>query len=574
MSKAEYVVPDERPWFKLYDAHVSKHLDYPDVPLYHFLDEAAAEHPERIALNFFGTNITYGEYKELTDKFAHALMVNGIQKGDKILIMAVNCPQVIIAMYGAMKAGAIPVPLNPLYTSKELEYFFKDLQPRIVVTPDTFYSNVSVAAKTTPQIEKIIATNISDYFPPVKKFLARAMKKVPVFQCHDAIDFRDFLAMAPRYEADEDVKRQEGLTRVKINPKEDVALMVYTGGTTGEPKGVCLTHFNLVANTMAISEWFTHVKFDSAILVVPLFHIYGCGVITNFCNIRAAKMVIQPKFHTEDTLKLLQKEKVNALFCVPAIYAAFVKHYQDRPGEKILKDVTFCASGSTSISSYIWKSLQKLIPNAYLVEGYGLSETCPGIIMDPANKNYEKEFGSVGVPFPDFDVKIVDLNKGDELPCGESGEIAVRGPSIFKEYWNKPDKTRQVLRDSWFYTGDIGRMTREGVVFIEGRKDDMINVRGDKVWPREVEQVLEKNPKILDVAVIGIPSDYYGQAIKACVVMKEGMQADEQEIIGYCKESLAPNKVPHMVEFFNELPKSNIGKILHSVLRKRENAKK
>jgi long-chain acyl-CoA synthetase len=574
MPKADYIVPDSRPWFKLYDSRVQKHIDYLNVPLYYFLDEAAREHPEKTALNFFGKNISYREYKDLTDKFAHSLMVNGIQKGDKILIMAVNCPQVIIAMYGAMKAGAVPVPLNPLYTAKELEYFFKDLQPRMVVTLDSFYSNVSLAAQATPQIEKIIATNISDYFPPVKRFLGRAMKKVPVFQCHDAMNFNDFLAMAPHYSDDDNVKRQEEMTTVKINPKEDVALMVYTGGTTGEPKGVCLTHYNLVANAMAISEWFNHVKFDSAILVVPLFHIYGCGVITNFANVRAAKLVIQPKFHTEETLKLLQEEKVNALFCVPAIYAAFIKHYQDHPSEKLLEDVTFCASGSTSISSYIWKSLQKLIPNAYLVEGYGLSETCPGIIMDPANQNYEKEFGSVGVPFPDFDAKIVDLNDGKELPYNESGEIVVKGPSIFKGYLNKPEKTKQVLRNGWFYTGDIGRMTEKGVVFIEGRKDDMINVRGDKVWPREVEQVLEKNPKILDVAVIGVQSDYYGQAIKACMVLKEGVQADEQEIINFCKENMALNKVPHMVEFFKELPKSNIGKTLHSVLRKRESVKK
>lgn len=574
MPKADYIVPDNRPWFKLYDSHVPKHLDYLDVPLHYFLDEAAREHPDNIALNFFGKNINYREYKDLTDKFAHALIVNGVQKGDKVLIMAVNCPQVLIALYGSMKAGAIPVPLNPLYTAKELEYFFKDLQPRIVVTLDTFYSNVALAAKVTPQIEKIVSTNISDYFPPVKRILARMMKKVEVFQCHEAIDFKDFLGMAPVFNPEDNAKREEELTKVKIAPKEDVALMVYTGGTTGEPKGVCLTHYNMVANTMAISEWFTHVKFDSSILVVPLFHIYGCGPVINFTNIRAAKLVIQPKFQTAETVKLLKEEKVNALFCVPAIYAAFVKYFQDNPKEPIFTDVTFCASGSTSISSYVWKGLQKLIPNAYLIEAYGLSETCPGIVMDPANRSYEKEFGSVGVPFIDFDLKIADLASGEEVPADCSGEILVKGPSIFKEYWNKPEKTRQVLRDGWFYTGDIGHVNKDGVMFVEGRKDDMINVRGEKVWPREVEQVLEKNPKVLDVAVIGVPSEYYGQAIKACVVLKEGITATEQEMIDFSKESLTPYKVPHMVEFFKNLPKSNIGKTLHSALRKRESVKK
>ena len=320
MSKADYQVPDSRPWFKLYGADVSRHLDYPDVTLNHFIDEAAAEHPEKIALSFYGTNITYREYGELVDKFCHALMVNGIQKGDRVIIMAVNCPQTIISIMGTMKAGAIPVPLNPLYTPKELEYFFKDLQPRLVVTLDNFYSNVTLAAQVTPQIEKIISTNISDYFPPMKRMLARALKKVEVFNCHEAVDFKSFLEMAPHYAPDED-------------------------------------------------------------------------------------------------------------------------------------------------------------------------------------------------------------------------------------------------------------MNKEGVFYIEGRKDDMINVRGEKVWPREVEQVLEKHPKVLDVAVIGVPSDYYGQAVKACVVLKQGETATEKDLMEFAKESLVPHKVPVMIEFFSELPKSNIGKTLHSVLRRRESEK-
>jgi long-chain acyl-CoA synthetase len=574
MSKADYQVPDSRPWFKLYGTNIEKHLDYPDVPLYDFLDKAAANHPENIAMSFYGKNITYREYGELVNKFCRALLVNGIQKGDRVIIMAVNCPQTIIAHMGVMKAGAIPVPLNPLYTPKELEYFFKDLNPRIVVTLDNFYGNVSLAAKVTPQIEKIISTNISDYFPPLKGFLARALKKVEVFNCHEAIDFKDFIEMATRYDSKDNIKKEEDLSRVKINPKEDIALIVYTGGTTGEPKGVALTHSNIIANVMAIEEWFKNTAVDSLLLVVPLFHIYGSGPIINFCHAGARKLLILPKFHTKETIKALQKEKVNGLFCVPAIYSAFVKYYQEHPKEPKLKDVTFCGSGSTSISSYTWKNLEKIIPNAYVVEGYGLSESCPALIIDPADKNYVKDFGSVGVPYSDTDAKIVDLKTGEDLLPDCSGEIILKGPSIFKEYWNKPEKTKQVLRDGWFYTGDIGHMSKQGVFYIEGRKDDMINVRGEKVWPREVEQVLEQHYKILDVAVIGVQSDYYGQAVKACVVLKPGETATEQELIEYCKGSLVSHKVPVMIEFFNELPKSNIGKTLHSVLRKRESDKK
>lgn len=558
MSKAEYYVPDDRPWFKYYDEGVEKHIDYLEEPLFYFLDKAAKENPNNIALSYFGTEINYKDYKELVDKFAHALQLSGIHKGDRVIIMAVNCPQAVISIYGTMKAGAIPIPLNPLYTAKELEYFFKDLEPRIVVTPDNFYDNVLEASKVTPQIEKIISTNVSDYFPPLKKNLARILGKVKVIECKDAIDFKDFIDVSPDFE------------EVEINPKEDVALIVYTGGTTGEPKGVMLTHYNIMANILNFEAWFKNVPVKSCLLVVPLFHIYGSGPIMNFIAARAGKMLMLPKFNTKETVKELLKHKINGLFCVPAIYAAIVKYYQDNPNEPKLTDVTFCASGSTSISSYVWQNLQKVIPNAFLIEGYGLSETCPGVVMDPADNKYEKRMNSVGVPMMDVDVKIVDLNTGDELLPENSGEIVVIGPSIFKGYWRKEEKTKKALRNGWFYTNDIGRMDKDGIFYIEGRRDDMINVRGEKVWPREVETILEQNPKVLDVAVIGVNSDYYGQAIKACIVLKHGFESSEKEIIDYCKERITPHKAPHIVEFFKELPKSNLGKTLHSQLRKRE----
>jgi long-chain acyl-CoA synthetase len=562
MSKVEYKVPDSRPWLKMYDNYAPTSLDYYDEPIFYLIDRVAKESPQKIALSYFGTNISYGEYEELINKFAHALQLSGIQKGDKILIMAVNCPQSLIAMHGAMKAGAIPVPLNPLYTAEELKYFFNDLKPRIVVTPDSFFKNVEEAAKTTPQIEKIISTNISDYFPPIKKFLARLTKKVLVVDCPQSINFKDFINVSPDFE------------KVDIDSKKDIALMVYTGGTTGEPKGVCLTHFNMMASAVSIDRWFKDVKLESGLLVVPLFHIYGCGPIINFVGIRGGKLVIQPKFSTAETLKLLQKEKVNGLFCVPAIYSAFIKHYQDHPNEPKLKNVTFCASGSTPISSYVWKNMQNIIPNSYFIEAYGLSETCPDVIMDPAKPSYKKELGSVGIPTPDVDVKIIDLETGEDLPPNSSGQIIIKAPSVFLGYWNKDEKTKKALKDGWFYTGDTGRMNKDGVFFVEGRMDDMINVRGENVWPREVEQVLEKNPKVFDVAVIGVKDEFFGQAIKACVVLKDGASSSEKELIDYCKESLVPSKVPHVIEFFKDLPKSNIGKTLHAQLRKKENNKK
>jgi len=554
----KFYIEGDRPWFNLYPEWSPKNIDYPEVPSFYYIDKNASDYPENIALTFYDKHINYRELKNLTDRFARALQQNGIHKGDRIMIMAANCPQNIISFYGSAKAGAIPIMLNPLYTAQELEYFFKDAEPRMVITPDAFYKNVSKAAQTTPQIEKIMAFNMSDYFSPLKRFLARALKKIEVIKCPGAIDFNQFINVSPEY------NKQE------IDVFNDSALMVYTSGTTGEPKGVVLTHYNLISNAYGIHYWYNEfVGPRATLLVVPIFHVYGVGLIMNWPLMNNGRLVILPKFHTQEAINLIKKYKIDGLFGVPAIFSAFLNYFKENPKEKPLDFVRLVTSGSAPISSYSWQKAKEIFPNASFIEGYGLSETCSVFLVDPLSKKYVKKAGLVGIPLLNMDVKIIDSETEKELPINQSGEIVTKGPIIFKEYWRKPEKTKKAVKDGWFHTKDIGRINEQGAFSIEGRLDDMINVRGEKVWPREVEKILEENPKVQEVAVIGEKDDYYGEKVKACVVLKPNNSATEKELIDFCIDKLSPHKVPKMIEFFKELPKSNLGKILHYKLRQK-----
>jgi long-chain acyl-CoA synthetase len=558
MAKAEYYVPDDRPWFKFYPEGVPHHLDYPEIPLYQFLDDSAEKYPHKTALVFYGKEITYQELKELSDKFANALQGLGIQKGDRVFFLLPNCPQFVIAFYGTMKAGAIPVPFNPLYSAEELKYFFHDAEPRIVLALDAFYDKVEEAAKVTPQIEKIIVTSIADYFPSFQRTMGKLLGKIPSPQCPNALHFLDFIKESePKYNP------------VKIDPKDDVAIMLYTSGTTGEPKGGMLTNFNVNAHVMSTSQLFKDIELDSVFFGMPNFHIYGIASIISWSIFRGMKIIIVPNIHIKELSDLINKKNINFLPLVPAIYSGLCNYAEKQ--NIIFKSVKLALCGSSPLSPYLLERLKKIFPNAFFMEGYGLTEASSAIIADVPFKGYTKKVNSVGIPFFDTDAKIIDFETKQELLINQLGELILKGPQIFKGYWKKPEKTKEVLKDGWFYTKDIGRMDEDGIFYIEGRLDDMINVRGEKVWPEEVEKVLESHPKVREAAVIGVADDYYGQAIKACVVLKEGQEATKEELIEFCKDKLAPYKVPHIIEFFNELPKSNLGKTLHYKLKEQGN---
>ncbi len=561
MAKANIYVPDDRPWFKQYPKDISKHMDYPEKAIFDFVDDAAKTDPEKPAIHFYGKTINYKELKELSDKFAHSLQKAGIKKGDRVAFLMPTCPQFAIGFYGTMKIGAVPVSLNPLYTAEELPYFFKDVEPRIIVTLDMFYDKVQKAAESTPQIEKIIVSNISDYFSPVKRILGKLLGKIKTTSCPKATNFNDFLKISTNYNP------------VKVNPLKDTAVIIYTGGTTGNPKGIILTHFNIVSNVAGIDNWLKNISTKSLFLVLPVFHIYAINVGLTFGPMRKAKVVMLPKFSIKDTVELVKKQKIEYFLGVPAMFAGISKYLDAHQEQGAFDSVRLCSSGTTPISTYLWKKIESICPNAFIIEGYGLSETSPVVSIDSPSEQYSKKLNSVGVPPPDTDIKIVDIVNRQELPCNQAGEILIKGPQVFKGYWKKPEKTQTAFENGWFRTKDIGRIDEDGTLFIEGRMDDMINVRGEKVWPREVEKVLESHPKIDEVAVVGKKDEYYGQAVKAYVVLKQGAQSSEKQIIEFCKEKLSPPKIPHFVEFFKEIPKTHLGKPLHYKLREREESK-
>jgi long-chain acyl-CoA synthetase len=329
-----------------------------------------------------------------------------------------------------------------------------------------------------------------------------------------------------------------------------------------------LTHSNVISDVLGMTEFLKEVPIKSLLIVVPPFHVYGLISGISMGTYNGWEMVFIPKFNTKEAIKTIRKYKINFFEGVPAMYSAFWNHFQNNPKEPLLKSLTLCSSGSTSITSYLWKKINKMAPNATLIEGYGLTETSQVILLDSLAEGYVKKMGSVGVPIHGCDLKIVDIDTRKDLPPEESGEILFKGPQSFKGYWKKPEKTKEMFENGWVRTKDIGKMDKDGIFYIQGRVDDMIDVRGEKVWPREIEKILESNPVVQEAAVVGVKDDYYGQSIKACVVLKEGKESSEKDIIDHCKENLVPFKIPKKVEFFKELPKSHIGKILHYKLRK------
>ena len=564
MIKASIQVPPDRPWLKKYSQGINANLEYPDIPVYERLENSAAKYTEKVALSFYGKEISYRELNELSDRFANALQHYGIKKGDRILFMLPTCTQFFIAYFGALKAGAISIPLNPLYTVKELEYFFQDAEPRLVITLDAFYEKTKQAAEVTPQIEKIIVTNLADFFPPVKRVLGKLLKKVPTADTGDAEKLIDFIDIEAKY------------NKVDIDPQEDLALIIYTSGTTGTAKGAMITHFNIVAANINVSAWVASEKKinnDSVFLtLVPTFHIYVPGFAAVWPILEGGKNILQPKFHTEDAVKAIVKDKVNVFFGVPAIFSAFLKYFRENPQASKFTSLQLCSCGSAALPDYLIKELAEYMPNNIMVEAYGATENTGIAVLDPFDSNYKKAFNSVGIPFLSFDVKIVDPETREEVPPNAKGEFVIGGPQIFKGYWKNPEKTAKCLQNGWYYSNDIVRMDEDGAIYVEGRMDDMINIRGEKAWPREIEKVIEDHPKVKETAVVGVKDDYYGEKVKAFIVAHEGHEVKDHEIRDFCQDKLVKHKIPHEIEFVSELPKSHIGKTLHYKLRQKNNA--
>jgi len=555
---------EAKPWHKNWPPHIPKTIAYPEVPLSDLLRKTAQKHPNQTAIVFLGKEITYKELDILTDQFATVLNRLGVQKGDRVALFLPNIPQFMISYYGSLKLGAIITAVSPLYKERELEYQINDSGSETLIFLDTLYPIVK-AVKEKTKLKNLIVANVGEYLPTFKKILGSLLGKVPkLFVPHEpgVHYFKELIEKHPPQRP-----------TVEINPKEDIAALQYTGGTTGVPKGAMLTHFNLVSNAVACTQWLYGKELKEAedvfLTVLPLFHIYGMTTGMNAPIYLAGKMIMLPRPDPVEILDSIQSYKVTVYCGVPTLYAMLI----NRPdiNKYNLKSIKFCISGAAPLPPEVQKKFMD-ITGGVLVEGYGLTESSPVTHCNPLDKTLNTvKVGSIGLPWPDTDAKIVDVKTAEkELPKGKVGELVITGPQIMKGYWNMPDETADVLRDGWLYTGDIGKMDEDGYFYITDRKKDLIKYKGWSVYPREVEDVIYEHPAVKLCAVVGKPDPEAGQIPKAFIVLREGAKATEQEIINFVKGKVASYKVIREVEFRTELPMTLVGKVLRRTLREEE----
>ncbi len=558
-------------WHRRWPEGIPKTLDYPHVPVERLLRDTADAHPDTIATVFFGAERTYREIDDLSDRFAAALREIGVRRGDRVGLIAPNSPGFVIAFFGIQRAGGIVVQTNPLYTPRELARLYADAGATAVVCLDLFLANVLEAKGSTP-IRDIIVMDLRDFLPPSLATLYPIRRRSDLKKAgHWPLQipnepwlhrFRDLLDTPPeRSREPQDVDW------------EDVAVLQYTGGTTGTPKGAMLNHRTLVANAYQCASWVpgTTPGRERSVVAIPMFHIYGLmvGLLVSIRLAATMALVPDPR-DLKHLLKVIDRERPTLFPAVPTLYVALLNH--PRLPKVNMKGIQACLSGAAPLPVEVRRKWESLT-GGRLVEGYGLTEASTVVCANPLTKDGLVKEG-VGIPFPDTEVRIVDLETGArDLPLGEAGELLVRGPQVMKGYWNQPEETAATLRDGWLHTGDIATMDEDGYLYIVERKKDLIIASGFNVYPREVEEVLYMHPAVQEAAAIGVPDPYRGETVKAFVVLKPGATATDQEIVAFCRERLAAFRVPRVVEFRKELPKSPIGKILRRSLRDGERAK-
>ncbi len=540
----------ERPWLKFYEPGVLHHIQYPDIPLYRILDNAVRDFPEREAIIFRGRKITYRQLGEEVANVASGLAQSGLKKGQRMAIMLPNCPQYISTYYAILKIGGIVVNVNPMYVERELEFQLKDAGVEIILALRDFYSRLK-AIEEEVSMKTIILTDLDETRGE------RTQQKSGVTSAKGVYEYVELVEMGKRLPP----------PSVQVNP-EEVALLQYTGGTTGLSKGAMLTHRNLVSDVLQCVSWNQDaVRGQERMLAaLPFFHVYGMTVAMNEAIELAATIILLPRFNVDDALEAINLYQPTRFPGVPTMYMAIMNHPQ--VNQYNISSIRVCSSGSAPMPVEAQRRFEELT-GAKISEGYGLTEASPVTHANPFLG--KRKIGSIGLPRPDVDAKIVDLETGEkDLLPGEEGELCIRGPQVMLGYWNRPEETSKTLRNGWLYTGDIARMDEEGYFYIVDRKKDMIICSGYNVYPREIEEVLYQHPKIQEACIVGVPDPYRGETVKAFVVLKENQQATAEEIIEYCQKNMAKYKVPTSVEFRQELPKSHVGKVLRKILREQE----
>jgi long-chain acyl-CoA synthetase len=529
---------EKKSWLAHYPDSISKEIEIPEKSLPDMLQETAANFPDKYALSFYGRKMTYKELLGAAAAFAGALQKSGVKKGDRVAIMLPNCPQFVISYYGILSAGAIVTQINPMLVERELDYILNDSGTETIVVLDALYPKVKNIQANT-RVKTVIAVSLQPSGQDIgADFTFEGLMKDLASPCHP----------------------------VKIDPEHDVAVLQYTGGTTGRSKGAMLTHRNIFANVLQSYEFFKEamdIGQERYLTVIPLFHVFGMTSCMNLSIFTASESIMLPRFELDEVLSTIKQEQPTIFPGVPTMYVGITNHpYAEQYG---INSIRVCNSGSAPMPVELLKEFERKT-GSKILEGYGLSEASPTTHCNP--QFAERKAGSVGIGLPSTEYKIVDLGEGSrEVPAGELGEVIIKGPQVMKGYWNMPEETANTLRNGWLHTGDIGRMDEEGYLYIVDRKKDMIIASGYNIYPRDVEEVIYEHPAVQEAVVIGVPDPYRGETVKAVIVLKAGKSASEEEIRQYCRENMAAYRVPSVVEFRGELPKTAVGKILRRALR-------
>lgn len=553
---------ERTPWFKHYDKGVPYSLaPYPQCTLLDCVTNSFRQRPNHPALLFKGKQISYAELEQLSNIFAAALIEQGVKKGEHVLMLLPNCPQSIISQLGIWKAGAVAVPLNPLYTEHELEHLLTDCSAETAVVLTPYYSKIKSLQPHT-RLRRIIVTSIKEYLPLLPRLVFTLLKEKK--EGH-SITLQQDLWLC-------DLLRQHaGAPRphVSVNPN-DPALLLFTGGTTGTPKGVVGTHHSLLMAGMQLHAWFgiKLVDWDDVIMLIfPLFHVAGnVGVLATSLIGHNPLVIVPDPSNINDLVATIHKVRPAIFSGVPTLFIALLNHPDVKAGKVDFRSIKLCISGASQLRVET-KERFEAVTGVRMVEAYALTESMMAAVIGPVHGAYK--VNAVGMPLPDVDIRIADMDTGQgSLPFGEIGEILIRAPQIMQSYWHNPSETDSIVRNGWLHSGDLGYLDEDGYLFIIDRKKDMIKSSGFQVWPREVEDVIISHPAVAEVGVAGIQNNYQHEAVKAWVVLRPGHQVTADEIKDYCHERLTPYKVPKYIEFRDSLPKTIFGKVMrHTLVR-------
>lgn len=548
MKKEKEISVESRPWFKVWPPHLRTTLDYPDVPAWWIIEHHIDRFADKTAIIFLNhedmreiERLSYGGLWQKANSLAAGLRELGIRKGDRVATLLPNSPSLIVSYYGIWMAGASITPCNAMAKDKEIEYQLTDSGACILI-----------AADTLGEVASSVAGRLG-----VRLILASVGEKTNRGMIKDALSFEELVSSGRDRPSD-----------FTIDAAEDMAVLLYTGGTTGVPKGAILTHRNIVANTMQFAHWYDfRPGGETCVCTIPMSHSGGMSGVMNVPLYAGATLIVMKRFFAEPVAKAIEKYGATRFFGVPTMYVALLNNECAR--ECNMSSLKACRTNAAPLPVAVKQAFDQLLGKEVLVEGYGLTETSP---LTHANPLQKPKAGSIGIPLPDTDCKIVDLQTGEDLGIGCEGELVVRGPQVMKGYWNKPEATANAMKNRWFHTGDVASMDEEGYFFIVDRLKDMIICGGYKIWPREVEEVLYTHPKIRMAMVVGVPDDYYGEVPKAFIVPKDDSAGNitSEEVIAFCKKNMSSYKMPRIVEFCNELPISAAGKVLRRLVRDKE----